>query len=128
MEEKNMNTVQLFGYATEPKVFFGKDGRAVSTFSLCVPDYSKKRNSDGSYDIDYINVVLFGNQANLCHAGYITKGTPLMISGKLSSSTYTVEKDGVEEKRYSMEVIAAEVNFVPRQKSANEGDKKGGKK
>lgn len=77
----------------------------------------------------YINICMFGSQAGLCNSGYITKGTPLMITGRLSSSTYTVEKDGVEEKRYSMEVIATEVNFVPRQKaSADEEEKKGGKK
>lgn len=124
-----MNSVQIFGFASEPKVHFTRDGRAVATLCLCVPDYSKKRNSDGSYDTSYINICMFGSQAGLCNSGYITKGTPLMITGRLSSSTYTVEKDGVEEKRYSMEVIATEVNFVPRQKaSADEEEKKGGKK
>lgn len=124
-----MNTCTLFGYATEPKTFFSKEGRPVSTFSLCVPDYSsKKRNSDGSYDTDYINIVLFGSLANLCRNGFIKKGTPLMVTGKISSSTYTVEKDGIEEKRYSMEVIANEVNFCPRQKLDSDEEKKGGKK
>jgi len=121
-----MNNTNIFGYSNEPKLRYSKDGRAVASLVLCVPDYSKKRNSEGNFETDYINVVLFGNQANLVSAGYIKKGTPLMISGTLKSSTWETPEG---EKRYSMEVVASEVNFVPRtQKTEDADEKKGGKK
>lgn len=72
-------------------------GTAVATFTLAIDDgFGEKKKTD------FIPIVAWGKSAeNL--SSYLTKGTQVAVSGKISTRTYDA-KDGT--KRYITEITA----------------------
>lgn len=100
-----MNKVILIGRLTkEPELKFTPgNGTAVTNITLAVDKFVNKEKQ-----ADFINVVLFGKQAEAT-ANYMGKGNQIAIAGRLQSRSYDA-KDGT--KRYVTEVIASEVTFL----------------
>lgn len=72
-------------------------GTAVSTFTLAIDDgYGENKKTD------FISVVLWGKSAESL-SSYLTKGTLIAVSGKVSTRSYDA-KDGT--KRYVTEIKA----------------------
>ncbi len=102
-----MNKVVLVGRLTrDPEVRTMPSGNAVASFTLAINRNFK--NKDGNIDADFINVSVFGRQAE--NVGkYITKGSLLGCEGRIQTRSYDAQ-DGT--KRYVTEVIADNVEFM----------------
>ena len=102
-----MNKVILIGRLTkDPELKYTPgNGTAVTTLTLAVDNYNSK---SGERTADFIPVVIWGKQAENT-AQYMSKGSQIAISGRISVRTYDA-KDGT--KRYVTEVIADTFNGV----------------
>ena len=102
-----MNKVILIGRLTkDPELKYTPgNGTAVTTLTLAVDNYNSK---SGEKTADFIPVVIWGKQAENT-AQYMSKGSQIAISGRISVRTYDA-KDGT--KRYVTEVVADMFNGV----------------
>ncbi len=102
-----MNKVILVGRLTrDPEVRTMPTGNTVASFTLAINRNFK--NKEGNIDADFINVSVFGRQAE--NVGkYVTKGSQLGVDGRIQTRSYEAQ-DGT--KRYVTEVIAESVEFM----------------
>ena len=101
-----LNNVVIVGRLTkDPEVIETEKGNKRSFIILAVPRTYK--NSDGTYDTDFINCVLWNVVAeHTCE--YCKKGDIVGIKGRLQTSNYEV--DGI--MKYTTEVIAERITFL----------------
>ena len=108
-----MNKVFLIGNLTrDPELRNTQNGTAVCTFTLAVS--RRFKNANGGNDTDFLNVVVWRQQADNC-AKYLKKGSKAAVIGSIQTRSYEVE--GV--KRYATDIVAEEVQFLSTR--ANEG-------
>jgi len=109
-----MNKVILVGRLTrDPEVRTMPNGNPVASFSLAINRPFK--NKDGNVDADFINVSIFGRQAE--NVGkYVTKGSLVGCEGRIQTRSYDAQ-DGT--KRYVTEIIADNVTFLGSKGSNN---------
>ena len=110
-----MNNVVLIGRLTrDPELrYIPNTGTAGANFSLAIDKQVSKEKkeemeSKGQPTADFINIVVWGRQAENC-ANYLAKGRLTAVQGRLQSRTYDA-KDG--SKRYITEVVAEKVQFL----------------
>lgn len=110
-----MNSVVLIGrLARDPELkFVPSSGMAVTRMTLAVDkemfgDKKQQAISQGKPTADFINVTVFGKQAENC-ANYLTKGSQCAIHGRVSTGSYTTQTG---EKRYTTDIIADRVEFI----------------
>lgn len=102
-----MNKVVLIGNLTrDPELQTTNGGVSVCRFSLAVS--RRFTNAEGEREADFINIVVWRNQAENCHK-YLKKGSKCAVIGRIQTSTYDAP-DG--SKRYTTDVVADEVEFI----------------
>lgn len=107
-----MNQVLLTGrFSKDPELHYSKDGIGVSSFHLAVKRSYK--NSDGTYEADFIPCVSFRKTAEII-ASYCDKGSLIALSGRLQTRNYE-NKDGI--KIYVTEVVADSIEFLQKKKA-----------
>ena len=107
-----MNRVVLVGRLTrDPEVRALSTGNSVASFTLAINRNFK--NKVGNIDADFINISVFGRQAENV-SKYVSKGSQVGIEGRIQSRSYDAQ-DGT--KRYVTEVIADNVEFMGSAKS-----------
>lgn len=110
-----MNLVVLIGrLIRDPELRYTQTGLAVARFSLAVDRRFAKKDESNAATADFFNVVVFGKIAETA-SEYLQKGRLAGIRGRLQNNNYT-DKDAI--KRYNVDVVADEVQFLDR------GDKK----
>lgn len=87
-----------------------ENGKQLVTLTLAVTRSYK--NEEGSYDTDFIDVVLWNSIASNT-AEYCRKGDMIGIKGRIQTSSYELE-DGT--KRKVTEIIAEKVTFLSSNK------------
>lgn len=105
---RSFNQVVLMGNLTrDPDLRQIPSGQSVCSFSLALNRSYK--GSDGNWQeaTDYVDVVAWGALGERI-AQYVTKGRPVLVSGRLQSRQW--EQDG--QKRSKLEVIASDVTFL----------------
>lgn len=108
-----MNKVVLIGNLTrDPELQTTNGGVSVCRFSLAVS--RRFANAEGEREADFINIVVWRNQAENCHK-YLKKGSKCAVTGRIQTSVYDAP-DG--SKRYNTDVVADEVEFI----STSRGD------
>jgi single-strand DNA-binding protein len=106
-----LNVVMLVGHLTrDPEVRYSPTGTPVATLGLAVNTRVKGQDGQWREDPCFIDVVVFGNQAEVC-GEYLAKGAPALIEGRLQYRTW---QDQEGHKWGKHEVIAARVQFLPR--------------
>ena len=86
-----MNKVILIGNLTrDPELKVTASNLSVCRFGIAVN--RRYSNSEGSKDVDFINIVTFRGTADIC-AKYLKKGSKVGVSGSLQISSY----DGNDE-------------------------------
>ena len=70
-------------------------------------------NQDGQHEADFIPIVIWGKQAEVCGNSFV-KGQRILIEGRLQIRSYDT-KDG--SKRYATEVIVSSFNFIEKKTS-----------
>ena len=113
-----MNKVVLIGNLTrDPELQTTNGGVSVCRFSL--PVSRRFANADGEREADFINIVVWRNQAENCHK-YLKKGSKCAVIGRIQTSSYDAP-DG--SKRYTTDVVADEVEFITSGRNgADEGE------
>lgn len=101
-----LNQIILVGRLTHDiTVHKSESGIKVATISLAIPRSFK--NSEGSYDTDFIDCVAFDNiAANTSE--YCSKGDIVGVKGRVQSRI--VEKEN--NKEYIMEIVAEKITFL----------------
>ena len=113
-----MNKVFLIGRLTkDPVLQTTPDGIHVCKFTLAVN--RNFRGSDGKSKADFLNVVVWRNQAKAC-GEYLKKGSQCAVEGSIQVNTFDGQ-DGT--RRYMTDVVADQVEFLAR---AGEGGSGGG--
>jgi len=117
------NRVVCFGNLTrDAEMRMSSSGSAITKFSVACNE--RYKTSDGSWTdrAEFVNCVLFGKRAESL-AQYLTKGSAVMIDGKLRTSSWD-DKDG--NKRYKTEVIVDNVVLAGRGSGQGSGQQSGG--
>ena len=88
------NTVILTGHVGQnPKsTVFGNTGKKLAKFSIAVKEYSPNQEEPRT---EWFDVTAWEGLAERV-LKYVTKGREVVITGRLSSSTYTKEENGVQ--------------------------------
>lgn len=82
-------------------------GQSVCSFSLALNRSYKGQDGEWKEATDYVDVVAWAGLGERV-AQYVTKGRPVLVSGRLQSRSW--EQDG--QKRNKLEVIAQDVTFL----------------
>jgi len=92
----------------DAELTFTKNGTALCKFGLC----SNRVYTNSGQKVEeatFVDVTLWGKQAEFL-SEYLTKGNYIIVEGRLNLNVW--EKDGA--KRQKLEVIADQINLVPR--------------
>ena len=102
-----MNKVILIGNMTrDPELRTTRSGTSVCSFTIAVNrNYT---DANGERQADFIGIQTWRGLAESC-AQYLTKGRKVAVAGSLQSRTYD-DKEG--NKRYALEVVADDVEFL----------------
>ena len=114
----SFNKVLLHGNITSnPEVHPSKSGgKAVTTFSVATDRNWKNKQGEKVHATDFHRVVAFGKLGEIVGT-YLKKGSPVLLSGRLSSRSYVAD-DGA--KRYITEVVMDDFNFLSSRKKEEE--------
>ena len=113
-----MNKVILIGNLTrDPELTTTNGGVSVCRFSLAVT--RRFANADGEREADFINIVVWRNQAENC-AKFLKKGSKCAVVGRIQTSSYEIPEGA---KRYTTDIVADEVEFITS--GARSGDSDG---
>ena len=99
-----MNKVQLIGRLTkDPELRYTKNNIAVANYSIAVNDgYGEKQQTQ------FINISTWGRSGEFV-SKYFKKGQAIALVGRLRSNNY---EDSNGNKRYTVEVITEDIEFV----------------
>lgn len=104
-----MNKIILMGrLVRDPEVRYTQTGKVVCQFTIAVD--RPFSNQEGQREADFIPIIVWGKQAELCGNG-LTKGQRVLVDGRLQIRSYDA-KDG--SKRWVTEVIANSFEFIER--------------
>lgn len=104
-----MNRIILLGRLTkDPEVRYTNSGKVVAMFVLAVN--RPFTDANGQRDADFINVVIWGKQAEAV-GNNVTKGQRLLVEGRLQVRSYDAN-DGT--KKYVTEVVAYNFEFIEK--------------
>ena len=105
---RSFNQVILMGNLTrDPELRQIPSGQNVCSFSLALNRSYKGQDGEWKEATDYVDVVAWAALGERV-AQYVTKGRPVLVSGRLQSRSW--EQDG--QKRSKLEVIAQDVTFL----------------
>ena len=101
-----MNKVIEMGRLTrDPEISSSASGTTFARFSIAVDRRFKR---EGEPDADFFNCSAFGKTAEFIEK-YMTKGTKVVICGRLENNNYT-NKDG--QKVYDVRIMVEEIDFA----------------
>ncbi len=104
----SFNRVILLGNLTrDPELRYIQSGMAVTDLGLAVNDKRKGPNGDWIEEVTFVDVTAWGRNAEVA-SEYLTKGSPVLIEGRLKLDTW--EKDG--QKRSKLKVVCEILRMV----------------
>lgn len=105
---RSFNQVILMGNLTrDPELRTTPNGQSVCSFSLALNRSYKGSDGEWQEATDYVDVVAWAALGERV-AQYVTKGRPVLVSGRLQSRSW--EQEG--QKRNKVEVVANDVTFL----------------
>jgi single-strand DNA-binding protein len=105
---RSFNQVILMGNLTrDPELRTTPNGQSVCSFSLALNRSYKGADGNWQEATDYVDVVAWTGLGERV-AQYVTKGRPVLVSGRLQSHSW--EQEG--QKRSKVEVVAQDVTFL----------------
>ncbi|MBC7352080.1 MAG: single-stranded DNA-binding protein [Thermogutta sp.] len=104
----SFNRVILVGNLTrDPEVRYTPSGTAVCDIGIAVNERRKSSTGEWIEEVVYVDVTLWGRTAEVA-GEYLTKGSPVLIEGRLRLDTW--EKEG--EKRSKLRVVADRMQML----------------
>jgi single-strand DNA-binding protein len=115
----SLNHVCLLGHLTRsPDIRHSPEGTPVAALGLALNNRIKRRDGSWQDDPCFVDVVVFGNQAEAC-AEHLHKGDPVLLEGRLQYRTW---QDQQGHKRSKHEVIAFRVQFLLKPSPRSDAD------
>jgi single-strand DNA-binding protein len=115
----SFNRVVLLGNVTrDPELRYIASGTAVTDIGLAVNDRRKTATGEWVDETTFVDVTLWGRTAEVA-GEYVTKGSPLLIEGRLKLDTW--EKDG--KKNSKLRVVGERMQLLG---SKGDGPRGGG--
>ena len=100
------NKVQLIGnLGNNPEIITLESGKKLAKFSIATNESYKNSKGEKVTDTQWHNIVAWNKTAEIIEK-YLTKGSEVMVEGKLTSRSYDT-KEG--EKKYITEVVCNEL-------------------
>lgn len=84
----------------DPETRHLTNGDQVCNFSVAVTEKWKDKQGDQKEQTTWYRVNAFSKLAEIC-GKYLTKGTPVMVTGRMQSRKYN-DKDGVERESWEL--------------------------
>ena len=111
-----MNKVIISGrFTKEHELRYNQAGTAILTNTIA--SNRKFKNQNGEYEADFINVILFNNQAKFA-SDYTIKGDLVLIEGRIQTRNYENQEG---RKIYVTEVVADSIEpLMPKQSNDNQ--------
>ena len=104
----SFNRVILLGNVTrDPELRYIASGTAVTDIGLAVNDRRKTATGEWVEETTFVDVTLWGRTAEVA-GEYVTKGSPLLIEGRLKLDTW--EKDG--KKNTKLRVVGEKMQLL----------------
>jgi len=104
----SFNRVVLLGNVTrDPELRYTPSGKAVTEIGLAVNDRRKTPSGEWVEDTTFVDVTLWDRNAEVA-CEYVTKGSPLLIEGRLKLDTW--EKDG--KKNSKLRVVGEKMQLL----------------
>ncbi|MDR2116304.1 MAG: single-stranded DNA-binding protein [Planctomycetaceae bacterium] len=104
----SFNRVILLGNLTRtPELRHIPSGTAVTDIGLAVNDRRKNMTGEWVDEVTFVDITLWGRTAEIA-AEYLTKGSPVLIEGRLKLDTW--EADG--QKRSKLKVIGEKMSML----------------
>jgi len=104
----NFNRVILMGRLTrDVELKYTQSGLAVTEIGLAISDRRKNQAGEWVEETVFVDVTLWGRTAEVA-SEYLSKGSTIMIEGKLKLDTW--ETDG--QKRSKLRVVGERMQFV----------------
>jgi len=114
----NLNKAIIIGRITkEPELKALPTGTKVCSFSVATNEVFKTKDGEKKESTEFHNVVVFGNMAENV-AKYMGKGNEIYIEGKITTRSW--EDKTTKEKKYRTEIVAQNIQFGAKPKSAGE--------
>lgn len=88
---------------SDPECKYGKDGNAVTTFSIATSESWKDKAGEKQERTEWTNCVAFSRLGEVC-AEYLHKGDLIYVEGTKNTSAYDKEVGGETIKMYSVSV------------------------
>jgi len=117
----SFNRVILVGNLTrDPECRYIPNGTAVTDIGLAVNDRRKLPTGEWVEEVTFVDITLWGRTAEVV-SEYCTKGSPLLVEGRLKLDTWEDKTDG--QKRSKLKVIGEKIQLLG---SPSGGSKGGG--
>jgi single-strand DNA-binding protein len=117
----SFNKVIMAGNLTkDPEIRYIPSGTPVTSFRIAV-NYRYRQGDELKDDVTYIDIVVFGRQAESC-SQYLKKGDGVLVEGRLQERRWEGE-DGQRRSKY--EVVAQNIRFMPKGSRAPGGAMQG---
>jgi len=118
----SFNRVILLGNLTRDiEVRYLQSGMAVADVGMAVNDRRKGQNGEWIEETTFVEVTMWGRTAEVA-AEYLSKGSPILIEGRLKYDTW--EKDG--QKRSKLSVVCERMQMVGTKGGGGGGNRGGG--
>ena len=118
----SFNKVILLGNVTrDPELRYVSSGTPVTEIGLAVNNRRKGPNGDWIDETTFVDVTFWSRDAEIA-GQYVTKGSPLMIEGRLKLDTW--EKDG--KKNSKLRVVGERLVLLGGRDAAARGPAEGG--
>jgi single-strand DNA-binding protein len=119
----SFNKVVLVGNVTrDPELRYIASGTAVTDIGLAVNDRRKTATGEWVEETTFVDVTLWGRTAEVA-GEYVTKGSPLLIEGRLKLDTW--EKDG--KKNSKLRVVCERMQLLGGRGEGGRGGSGAGK-
>jgi single-strand DNA-binding protein len=111
------NRVILLGNLTRDiELRYTQGGTAVTDVGLAVNDRRKSQSGEWVEETTYVDVTFWGRTAEVA-SEYLTKGSPVLVEGRLKLDTW--ESDG--QKRSKLHVVCERMQMLGGRPSAGDG-------
>ncbi|MDR2757698.1 MAG: single-stranded DNA-binding protein [Planctomycetaceae bacterium] len=112
----SFNRVILLGNLTRtPELRHIPSGTAVTDIGLAVNDRRKNMTGEWVDEVTFVDITLWGRTAEIA-AEYLTKGSPVLIEGRLKLDTWETEG----QKRSKLKVIGEKMSLLSGGGNRNE--------
>lgn len=119
----SFNKVILVGNVTrDPELKYISSGTAVTEIGLAVNDRRKTASGEWVEETTFVDVTLWGRTAEVA-GEYVTKGSPLLIEGRLKLDTW--EKEG--KKNSKLRVVCERMQLLGSRAGGGSGGGAGGR-